>query len=72
MHSGKINTRESSFFQGSGGVVHSSYKKVSQKCSHLIHSRSLSALPEGLRLETAIKIDKKKRELYFLGQKKNS
>jgi hypothetical protein len=40
--------------------------KVSQKCSQLIHIRSLSALPQGLRLETVAKIDKEKTELYFL------
>jgi hypothetical protein len=39
--------------------------KVSQKCSQLIHTCSLSALPPGLRLETVAKIDKKKTELYF-------
>jgi hypothetical protein len=42
-----------------------SLPKVSEKCSHLIHKGSLSALPAGLRLETTVKIDKKKTELYF-------
>jgi hypothetical protein len=42
-----------------------SLPKVSKKCSHLIHNCSLSALPPGLRLETAAKVDKKKTELYF-------
>jgi len=34
--------------------------KVSQKCSQLIHITFVSASPAGLRLETALKIDKKK------------
>jgi hypothetical protein len=47
-----------------------SLPKVSKKCSHLIHNCSVSALPAGLRLETAVKIDKKKTELYFSSRKK--
>jgi hypothetical protein len=49
------------------GFGHRSFSllKVSKKCSQLIHICSLSALPPGLRLETAAKIDKKKTELYF-------
>jgi hypothetical protein len=44
-----------------GGVVRFILAaKSSKKCSHLIHSCSHSALPPGLRLETAVKIDKKK------------
>jgi hypothetical protein len=42
--------------------------KVSQKCSQLIHMRSCSASPAGLRLEIPFKIDKKKiekKEFYF-------
>jgi hypothetical protein len=39
--------------------------KVSEKCSHLIHSCSVPALPAGLRLEIFVEIDKKKTELYF-------
>lgn len=46
--------------------------KVSKKCSHLIHNCSLSAPTPGLRLETGVKIDKKKTELYFRHTKKNS
>src|SRR4030095_2784357 len=48
-----------------------SLPKFSKKCSHLIHNRSLSALPAGLRLETGTKIDKKKTELYFSSREKN-
>ena len=44
--------------------------KVSKKCSHLIHNCSLSAPTPGLRLETGVKIDKKKTELYFSLHKK--
>jgi hypothetical protein len=44
--------------------------EVSQKCSHLIHIDSHFALPAGLRLETAAKIDKKKTEIYFSSHKK--
>jgi hypothetical protein len=47
-----------------------SLPKFSKKCSHLIHNRSLSALPAGLRLETGTKIDKKKTELYFSSREK--
>jgi hypothetical protein len=47
-----------------------SLPKVSKKCSHLIHNCSLSALPAGLRVETAVKIDKKKTELYFSSHEK--
>jgi hypothetical protein len=64
----------------SGAIAHSivvpgsfssrsfSLVKVSQKCSQLIHMRSCSASPAGLRLEIAFKIDKKKmkkRGFYF-------
>ena len=45
--------------------------KVSRKCSQLIHIGSLSALPAGLRLEIAAKIDKKKTEIYFSLNQKN-
>jgi hypothetical protein len=47
--------------------------KVSQKCSQLIHMRSFSASPAGLRLEIPFKIDKKKnekREFYFSSRTK--
>ena len=47
-----------------------SLSKVSKECSHLIHNCSVSALPAGLRLETSVKIDKKKTELYFSSPKK--
>jgi hypothetical protein len=46
--------------------------KVSEKCSHLIHSCSVPALPAGFRLEISVEIDKKKTELYFSSHKKNS
>jgi hypothetical protein len=49
-----------------------SVPKVSQKCSQLIHIGSFSALPAGLRLEIATKIDKKKTELYFSSPRKIS
>ncbi len=44
--------------------------KVSKKCSQLIHTCSLSALPPGLRLETVVKIDKKKLNFIFRNDKK--
>ena len=47
--------------------------KVSQKCSQLIHMRSGSASPAGLRLEIPFKIDKKKNEkkdFYFSSRSK--
>jgi hypothetical protein len=47
-----------------------SLPKVSKKCSHLIHNCSLSAPTPGLRLETGVKIDKKKTELYFSSHQK--
>jgi hypothetical protein len=47
-----------------------SLPKVSKKCSHLIHNRSVSALPAGLRLETDAKIDKKKLNFIFRPTKK--
>jgi len=46
--------------------------EVSQKCSHLINIDSRFALPAGLRLEIAAKIDKKKTEIYFSLHKKKS
>jgi hypothetical protein len=46
--------------------------KVSEKCSQLIHIRSLPAPPAGLRLETVAKIDKKKMNFIFSGPKKIS
>jgi hypothetical protein len=49
-----------------------SLPKVSKKCSHLIHNCSLSALPAGLRVETAVKIDKKKLNFIFHHAKKIS
>jgi hypothetical protein len=47
-----------------------SLPKVSTKCSHLIHNGSLSAPTPGLRLETGVKIDKEKTELYFSSREK--
>jgi hypothetical protein len=47
-------------------------RKVSTKCSHLIHNCFVSALPAGLRLETGAKIDKKKTEFYFASDQKKS
>jgi Na+-transporting methylmalonyl-CoA/oxaloacetate decarboxylase beta subunit len=46
--------------------------KSFKKCSHLIHNCSLSALPAGLRVETAVKIDKKKLNFIFHHAKKIS
>jgi hypothetical protein len=47
-----------------------SLPKVSKKCSHLIHNCSVSAPTAGLRLETAVEIDKKKLNFIFRHTKK--
>jgi hypothetical protein len=46
--------------------------KVSQKCSQLIHIRFVPSSPAGLRLETGLKIDKKKMNFIFNCRKKIS